>query len=392
MKHLYKSFCLIFLTLFFSCKQDMEIQSVEFIGIDQITKIELYPNSPQLISDGKSELRFKVKCYYTINDTVEVPIPMDRVPISEIKITSSEHKTFGLNEGYTSRGDSDSVRFTCSVGNFTSKQVAVALTSAEQPVFDEIVIPVIFHGIYTERTQNNAKEFTPELVEQILDRANRVFAGELINAPSSCPSNIRFKLDGINMRKILSTQDQYSYIRDNLMTEPSKYLNIWVMDVVPSNLSVSACVPAFTFGDADDIKGLKLKEVSSISEVGQVKPEHVGFAITFANMYQMASGYPTERFEMKLGRYYGLLPTWHFDEETNLLVNGDLDYCPDTYSYISKYMTLEKRTFPIKGVKNDYYYDSYNIIDEISSCTTISRDQVKRVRQVINDCAFRQMR
>lgn len=392
MKYIYNIICLTSLLVLLSCQKEESLDEVKFIGIDKISKIELSPNSPQLIANGKARLDFKVKCYYIINDTVEVPMIMDRIPIKEIKITSSENKTFELNKGYTSSGKTDSVYFTCTIGNKTSAKVSVALTPPTQPVYDKVVVPIIFHAIYTEKKQNNIKGFTPELLQKIIDRANKVFAGELSNAPSSCPSGIQFKLERISKRKISPNENIQKYISDNLMTEPDKYLNIWVMDAIPWSLSSDNCVPIYTFGDPENIKGLRLKQISTIDEIKNVKPVNVGITMSFGDIYQMESGYTSNRFETQLGRYYGLLNTGHYDEKKEL-TDGDLDYCPDTYSYISRELTQEKRTFPINGEKGKhYFYDSFNIMDTYSSCTTISRDQVKRIRQVITDCAFRQMK
>ncbi len=400
MKKLYYTLlCLIISALFLSsCENEDTMQEVKYIGFDKVTKIELSPNGTQLIADGKSELRFLVKCYYAINDSVQKPMIMDRVPLDKIKITSSDNKTFKIDEGYTTTLSSDSVYFTCSIGNKISNKVAVALTTKEQPIFDKIVVPIIFHAIYTDKTESNTNAFTEEYINKILARANKVFAGELFNSPSSCPSGIEFKLAKINKVKVTDeVNDGWGtlpkYIAENLMENPDKYLNIWVCESAPYKLKIGKCVPRYTLGNKNDILGLKLKEIGSKDEISDVKPQDVGFAVSFYNIYQMLSGNTGDkRFERLLGIYYGLLPTAH-NEKNSPMVNNDLDYCADTYSYIKGEYTRQKKTFPIDGNKDKrYYFDSYNIMDEYSSCTTISREQVKRIRQVIKDCAFRQMK
>ncbi|MCK0204658.1 hypothetical protein [Ornithobacterium rhinotracheale] len=76
---------IIALLMLNSCNKDETEYSIGFIGFDKIAKIELSPNSPQLIADGVAELKFKVKCYYLIKDTVLVPMLADRVPLDKMK-------------------------------------------------------------------------------------------------------------------------------------------------------------------------------------------------------------------------------------------------------------------------------------------------------------------
>lgn len=446
MKHLYKIIWSFFILALFSCQPETEMEKVQFIGLDKISRVELHPNSPQLIANGKAELKFKVKLYYK-NGEDEVAMIADRVPLNEIQITSSDGKTFAANQGYSTTATTDSAYFTCTVGDITSSKASVRLTSAEQPNYEKVVVPIIFHAVYSKNTKNNVKEFTPELLQRIVDRANKVFAGELNNAPSSCNSGIRFEIARINMAEITVSKTEwgdsdsdfaesaYNYISEHLMIDPSTYLNIWVMDFVSDHgpFGMSKCVPKYTFGDPEDIPGLRLTPIADESEIEEIRPEDVGIGVSFAEMYHMMMGrygVDTERFEMRLGAFYGLLSTgrgegegsnddeynggdeggWDGSDEGNWdggdegdweeeptpkpSKYADLDYCDDTFSYEYRFFKIEKKTFPLNGEESGkfYLFDSYNIMDEFSACNTISRDQVKRIRQVMNDCALRQMR
>lgn len=448
MKHLYRTLLLFSALVLFACQKDTEVAKVEFVGLDKISKVELYPNSPQLIADGKAELKFKVKLYY-LNGKDEVAMIADRVPLEEIKITASDGKTFTANQGYTTTAKTDEATFTCTVGKIVSPEVSVKLTSAEQPNYEKVVIPIIFHAIYTKDTKNSAKEFTMEMLQRIVDRANKVFSATLTNAPSSCNSGVQFEIARINKVEITVKKSEwgtpdgnlarsaYDYIAENLITEPSTYLNIWVMDVVDDHgeFAMEHCVPKYTFGDPKDLPGLKLKQISDESEIEETKPEDVGIGISFAEVYSYMMGrygVDTERFEMRLGRFFGLLPTgraegaqedehhgggeggegngddgnwgeggdngdWGDGEEEPApkpSKYADLDYCADTFSYEYRYFKIEKKSFPLNGEESGktYLFDSFNIMDDFSACNTISRDQVKRIRQVMKDCALRQMK
>ncbi|MGQ1945195.1 hypothetical protein [Ornithobacterium rhinotracheale] len=381
-----------------SCNKDETEYSIDFIGFDKIAKIELSPNSPQLIADGVAELKFKVKCYYLIKDTVLVPMLADRVPLDKIEIKSSDGQKIKLSEAYTTKAKADSIAFTCTVGDKTSNEVKVALTEPVVNNDEEIVVPIIFHALYTEETKNNTKNLNKEFLQDIVNKTNKVFANEVNKSPSSFNSGIKFKVHKLEFVKvdaeIMSSQfDLYNYISENLIEEPEKYLNVWILNTQMWKLGDDACVPAFTFGDPSKIKGLDLEVVKSIDEIKKIKPEYVGFALTYGGIYQMKEGYGGKSFSYSIGKYYGLLPTGHYNEDNPPMENNDLDYCPDTYSYVKKEMTLQKKTFPINGDKNKiYYYDSFNIMDEISSSKTISKDQIFRIKQVMKDCPFRQMK
>lgn len=65
-----------------------------------------------------------------------------------------------------------------------------------------------------------------------------------------------------------------------------------------------------------------------------------------------------------------------------VLVNRDLDHCRDTYSNMADHIRLKKETLVEKGAPALSYL-SYNIMDLNSSCTTITRDQAKRIRKVL---------
>ena len=107
-------------------------------------------------------------------------------------------------------------------------------------------------------------------------------------------------------------------------------------------------------------------------------------------------GGTSERFESCIGQFFGLYPTWWYPY-------GDVaakdDFCSDTYTYFKIYSHPEKWTYePSAPSKDEYkngheiYFDSFNIMDEHSFCSTITYEQALRMRTVMENCPFRMMR
>lgn len=410
LKYLNLAAIIIGMASLFSCKGDENYEDAMKLAQENatrypITRIEIYPNSAQLIADGKSELHFLVKCYQKLNDSITVPVIKDRIPFDKIMITSSDGKTFPVNEGYSNMGGTDSISFTCQLDTVKSKVVKVALTPAEDLNLEPVKVPLAVHAIYSEKTKPAVEFLTKEIMQKIVDRLNKAFAGTLYNAPSSYPANVEFEL-AVFEKVLVDTetedtqQKQYDYISQNLIKDPKHYLNIWIVsNMMFDQMPPQKCQPSYTFGNPEDIPFFSanwwdpakvLTKVSSLSEV-PVTPVEVGFPVLYSDCFKMLTGDAANPIETLVGRYYGLLPTGNTDEGVLMFDNTDVDFCPDTFSYLDNSMSHEKQTLQIGENPTRYFYESYNIMDSYSKCTTISRDQVKRLRQVMKDCPYRQM-
>ena len=51
--------------------------------------------------------------------------------------------------------------------------------------FEPITVPIIFHVVYTTKEEYQYENIGTDMLQDILDRLNRVMKNELINAPSS---------------------------------------------------------------------------------------------------------------------------------------------------------------------------------------------------------------
>ncbi|MEG2340686.1 MAG: hypothetical protein RSB69_08055 [Odoribacter sp.] len=395
----------LFFFLFLSCQKEEFDSQITYLGVDAIKMVRLYPNSPVLMADGKAQLKFKVKAFTEIErtkvvndekvtylDTME--LIYDRLPQSQILIQTADGKKIENFTYTTTEGSGTTKSFVAKIGQVSSTPVEVRLI--EKPVLDygPVTIPVVFHVLSTIENRNECNGVTPEFVNKTLMSLNQVFSGTIYAAPSAVDTKVQFVLadkdpnggvlttPGINRedKENETTAQMKKYVTDNLLWDPAKYLNIWVYNASPYNDASKA--PAYVLDNGVLIAGLKLKTVVDVSEVVFTKPEEIGITISTSSIFNT-------NFESVIGTFFGLLPTGCQQESD--MTAGDLDFCPDTYTYQRMYSSAEKWTFATEK-KDRIYYDSYNIMDEDSASSTISYDQAVRIRKVMESCPLRMMR
>ena len=94
-------------------------------------------------------------------------------------------------------------------------------------------------------------------------------------------------------------------------------------------------------------------------------------------------------YEYYLGTHFGLMPTVFSTYSGIPFVNGDVDFCSDTYTYELGPIALEKNTYSDDKQAPVIYYNSCNIMDESSASTSLTYEQVLRMRKVIANCPGR---
>ena len=88
--------------------------------------------------------------------------------------------------------------------------------------------------------------------------------------------------------------------------------------------------------------------------------------------------------------YYGLLYT--DQDDNNTFVNGDNDYCPDTYAYYSGYSSgiYKNNRLYREDVDAEYeWFTSFNIMDNYSRRNSITVNQAERIRMIVERCPSR---
>lgn len=392
-------------------------------GTENMAAIELYPNSPVLIADGKAQLTFKVRAYTEITahtpvicnedghtfvrDSVfldTVALHPDRIAKEQITITASNgEKADGLT--FTTTAAAGEMSFTCQIGNLTSKPCKVRLVKPEIPAFTPRTIPVIFHLLYSPDTKDIAEGIRTEYVTEVLDRLNRVFAGTFAPAPSSLDTKITFvpaetddggmALDekgihrfDLEAEKLTSFYNTYNYIASHLVWNPEKFLNIWLFDT--GGRGASAELPGYILNNGTAIQGLeKATVLADASEAAVQYPEQAGIIAPITRAFSMKNGSSQHRFEHLFGQFFGLYET----QADNGYDTADTDYCSDTYVPLSIPVTITKPTaIPDGSNEKPVYFDSFNIMDAYSSSTAITYEQALRIRQVIENCPLRMMK
>ena len=244
--------------LLLSCEKQEYESWRTFPDVSKVTRVNLSPNSPVLIADGKAELTFKVKAYMGVEDirTIElenedgvivkdstfrdtIEIKEDRIPKEDIKIYLEDGTPVDWAFRTTEHAG-ETLRFKASVYGVESEVREVRIIEKPEVNFEHITIPLIFHLLYKEDEAYQYENITTEMLQGMVDRLNRVMKNDMINAPSSVDLNVTFELAetdnlgkplkerGINRVQLWDGIDGNSYINDYLIWDLDKYLNIWV--------------------------------------------------------------------------------------------------------------------------------------------------------------------
>lgn len=421
--------------LLLSCEKQEYESWRTFPDVSKVTRVNLSPNSPVLIADGKAELTFKVKAYMGVEDTRTIELEnedgvivkdstfRDTIEIKEDRIPKEDIKIY-LEDGTpvdwvfrTTEHAGETLRFKASVCGVESEVREVRIIEKPEVNFEHITIPLIFHLLYKEDEAYQYENITTEMLQGMVDRLNRVMENDMMNAPSSVDLNVTFELAetdnlgkplkerGINRVQLWDGIDGYSYINDYLIWDLDKYLNIWVGEH-QDQYSLKISYPQYILDNGSELQmdeWRTLRKVKNVEDASYWGYNEVGIALNKKHLYNMPNasaaanmGGTSERFESCIGQFFGLYPTWWY-------LYGDVaakdDFCSDTYTYFKIYSHPEKWTYePSAPSKDEYkngheiYFDSFNIMDEHSFCSTITYEQALRMRTVMENCPFRMMR
>ena len=419
------------LSLFFCCK-NAEYESWKIpASNDKIIRVNLSPNSPVLIADGKSTLSFDVRAYRavehtrpveevdenanirvvekTFRDTVE--IANDRISSDRIKIFLEDGTVVG-NRFTTNNLNSKQITFQASVDNVLSEKRTVIIRPPKELNFAPIEIPVIFHVVSSKRSATTCKNIKSEDLQKLLDRTNKIFKNEIINAPSSVDTKVKFVLAkhdmynkelkeiGINRVDAVFSEHEnvHAWINKNkyrMVWNPNKFLNIYIADLdVGYSLDCGAQGPSYILNNGTELETYgRMQKVNKIEDATWWSYAEVGIRISIYDIFSMYEGMgSTYKFEYLIGRFFGLEPTF---ERVGVGEGSIDDFCEDTHHAILIYVSPFKWTKVDAGKKRNYkdgteiYYRSFNIMDVYTTGTTITYDQAIRMRTVMKNCPLR---
>ncbi len=401
-----------------SCTKHENPAYLETMGIDKIVKINLSTNSNYLIADGKSELEFIIRAFYEYEVTKLVdgkavtkkelfPIKYDKLDFSKFKITCSNGDVIDDLKYRTSKNAGEKITFSCTCNNISSANtLEVNVMAPPQDKLEKINIPIVFHIIYNKANENYALGVNTEILQNSINRLNDVFAAKN-TSPYSINSKIEFSLadiapDGtslktkgytLNLVDFKTNKEYTDHALANLVWDVNKYINVYVYPSTAYNLA-SAKAPKYILKNAAAIAGLKQTAVATIAEAKVNDLADIGLQYKINTFQNSLRGLGNEKFEYGIGIFYGLLPTECTNDESYIAGGNDVDYCADTYTYESYYLTSEKWIYNLEDIPDilQYYYNSINIMDEYTTGRAISYMQTKRIRTVMENCPLRMMK
>lgn len=406
---------ILLIVLLFSCEKSEYETWLYEPGIEAVDSVAIYPNSPVLIANGKAQLSFLVKAYSFVKDkrTIEQVIngehivkdsvftkisamKMDRFEASEIQIKTRDGKLIEGQKFSTTEGAGTDVEFVCTIHGIESEPCKVHLIADPVMDFPTITVPVVFHLLVTDKNINRYDGITTGLLQGFIDRANKVFSGTYADDPVAVDSKICFELatvdvqgnelatPGINRVEMGTPAygEVAGYINKNLLWDPNRILNIWVNDEI---YGTNAYAPAYILDNGTVVPGLKMNSVATADEVSFTSYSEVGITLTVSSIFSINKG----GYEYYLGTHFGLMPTVFSTYSGIPFVNGDVDFCSDTYTYELGPIALEKNTYSDDKQAPVIYYNSCNIMDESSASTSLTYEQVLRMRKVIANCPGR---
>lgn len=411
---------------------------------DEISRIELRADHKILRPDGIAKVEFypvvygkKVVDLYNKNEEneyvaekteIEYLIPNDILPPNYVKVYDSNDNELIDNIYSTETGAlGEKIEFYAKAGNVESNRLTVTLREIPDESYEELVIPVIFHFLLPPTVTGPAFDVSVEYLESVLKRTNDILNRRVTSDPNGGNAKITLKLalynnagirleeagkhvvqlSSSNMSLIGSYADQNSSslgiaynkfimrYRSSYLWDPNKYLNIWVARKSGSgdyyDLAASQSeFPKVIHSDysTDAIPGLKNLAVVDNYVAADVNDcLEVGIILNYESFLSPTTNYSLARI---FGRYCGLFYT--DQNSNNNIVDGDNDYCADTYLYYSGYGTGIFKNNRLYRESEDAEYEwftSFNVMDNYSRKNSITIDQALRMRQVLKSCPSR---
>lgn len=432
-----------------SCeKEKIEILNLD-ISPEEISKIELRSDHKTLVPNGVCKMGFhtlvyakrKVMSYGRDEETKEFYgkeieeeflVPADQVPADFLKIYDSKGNVLE-DDYYSTTKDAPGtvLEFYAKGGNIESNHLNITIREIPEENYDEIVIPVVFHILVPPASATPAYDLSVDFLRQQLQRVSDAFNRKITTDPNAGNAKILFKLadydlNGLKMQEPgknvenISTSDYtamgtssnktkayLSYILENwrsLIWDPNKYLNIWLAKFTTSTSTTGTTTsyqvwpPMVMHSDYDmmSIPGLDFEYKDSFTLEDVEDCREVGFMVNLSALYTPTAVQGSNEFSLAtpMAEFLGILQT-RCDLYDYLNEDGDSDYCPDTYSFDYGFYPSVFKANNLDGQpENDpnrplEYFTSFNVMDIYSYKNSLSVDQTRRLRKVLEQCPSR---
>ena len=424
---------IISLVLFASCDEDEKYYENPF-SLGDIKLLKIRADHKTLLPDGNAKMQFYITAFgikelpnYTTEYTGEnqdtavynpkvvcdtFEIPGDAIPAGVIKLYDASGKEVSDAVYSTTDATERTIYFYAGAGELESEKIGVQIRKLPEQEYEELVFPVIFHVLNpAKKVGTPSFEITAEAVNKNIERLNNVFNRLVTTDPNGGNAKIKFvaaqydssgiklKVAGIHRWDINGSGefedigDYEAYILQNqlnLIYDYRHYLNIWLINY-PQGANFSVMVPTVILA-GESIPGLTAEEWPLT--IFPKKPRDVGFFINMSAFLNPMSSADFFEISNPFAQFFGLLTTQATEDKTTTnLIDGDTDYCPDTYYYWNDGRSVFKNTSKEEdSVDEDTeYFTSYNIMDRYSRKNSVTVDQVARIREHIKKCPSRWM-
>lgn len=393
-----------------------------------VKELRLIADHKTLLPDGKAQMEFRYIAYglksitqlnkHEVGDTLSYTeevrdtlyqIPDDQLPADYIKVYDEQGKLLDNNVFSTTDVNLSSAKFYAQAGDLKSNVLEIKmrqLPAAEE--CQEIVYPVVFHLLVPPAANRPAFSVGSDKLQKVLDRLNDIFNNRASNNPNGGSAKITFKLaiydeagkmleepgkNQINLAKDMTETEYKKYLNSGILWDPNRYLNIFIAKFSDSwssdgSKSYQAVAPNVILSGMSAIPGITARSVSKF-ETSDVKDfSDVGILLNYSDFFNPNNAVGNDKLEFAtvVGYYLGLLNMTYVEKSnTNNLVNGDTDYCPDTYVYEE---TGNFNIYKISKLEGEYF-TTFNIMAKYSRKNSITLDQARRIRMVVDRCPSR---
>lgn len=399
-------------------EDDVFVEKPATLG--DVKLIRLRADHRMILPDGKATMKFYAEAYnilefpgytpgyegdsvvynpHTVRDTSLIPAGL--LPEGLFRLVDDTGKEYPDFTFSTTDTRSRSLRFHLEAGELTSDELEVQVRELPVADYEPIEIPVIFHLLnYVNKPGYATITVTSQTVAKNIARMNDVFNGRVTTDPNGGNARITFRaaeyddsgmlleVPGLHIYEMPDStftkdEDFRAFVfrkGSRLMYDYKNFLNIWLINN-PNGSSSLVAVPNVIDDPENPIPGLS---AVAMTEDFPKTATDIGFFVnvsSFLNPFQN-----TDYFEISsvMARYLGLMTTQATGFDGGNLVDGDTDYCPDTYYYWNDNLSVFK-------TDSTHLFTSYNVIDAYSYKNSVSVDQAARIRLHLERCPSRWM-
>ena len=420
-----------------NCTPDDETLIYNPITASEVKFIELRSDHKMMIPDEKSQMEFRVVAfgireqvhflkkteagetvYYEETQLDTFEISNDLMPAGLLKVYNESGEVVKDNIFKTTDPTVRILKFYAKAGEMKSNELQIQIRSLPEEPQNEYVFPVIFHLINLDPSISATYNVSEEKLQSEIDKLNKIFNRKMTTNPNGGTAKIRFELAKYNEKGLLLEEpgkDVYqipfastpanetayhAYINNTsaLKWDPNKYLNIWVARYATTwssdgSKTYVAKMPNVILSGVDPIPGLvSPKEVTAFAKGDMKDYSDAGILINYIGFLNFNASDLNNKPELAtiVGYYFGLSDMMINSSKANI-VDGDTDYCADTYMFseINNFSVFKKSYTDGLTFMDQEYYTSFNIMEKYSRKNSITADQAARMRQFIEKCPSR---